>query len=207
VQYKRFVLGPLETKSYVVHDGHGEAVLVDPAAYDNGQMAYLKKQGLRVSAILITHSHVDHVYGAAEAASALQAPIYMHEAAEQLRGFYGESCTLLGYPKNELPRDYRPLGDVESVPVGAETLGVIRTPGHSSCGVSFLADGFLLTGDLLFQGSIGRYDLPGASLPALYHSLKKIKKLKGPLAVLPGHGPETTLETELRSNEYLMTVK
>src|SRR3989339_561543 len=179
MQYRRFVLGPIETNSYVIHDGRGNGVLVDPADVDAGQTGFIESNHLKITAILITHSHVDHVYAAGELSTRFSAPLFMHEAAEKFRDFYRESCGHLGYPENELPCDYTPLGKVKTIPVGQEALTVLPTPGHSACGVSFLAEDFILTGDLLFKGSIGRYDLPGASLTALYSSLKKIKKLAG----------------------------
>jgi hydroxyacylglutathione hydrolase len=204
MKYQRFILGPLETNGYVLWDPSGEAALVDPVVPAAEIFEFLDKGKLSVRAILITHSHVDHLHGAEEAARRFDVPIYMHSAAEKLREFYEESCVWLGFEPRPMPKGYLPADKTESIRLGEEELRFITTPGHSPCGISLAAGAFVVTGDLLFKGCIGRYDLPFASLPLLYQSLKKIKTLSPALEVLPGHGPLTTLDLELRTNEYLL---
>ena len=203
MNYRCFVLGPIETNSFVINSDNGAAALVDPVELSTGMIDYISREKLSIKAVLITHSHVDHIHAAGEAASRFKAPLYMHSGAEKLRSFYRESCDRLGFARNEMPPDYLPADRAAPLLLGTHEIRFITTPGHSPCGISLLADTFVITGDLLFQGDIGRYDLPFSSLPVLYNSLKKIKALDPSLAVLPGHGPLTTLAEELEHNEYL----
>jgi hydroxyacylglutathione hydrolase len=206
MNYERFVLGPIETNSYLLFSPDRQAAIVDPVEISAEMAESIGRQRLEVKFILVTHSHVDHVHAAGELSDRFKAPIIMHSGAEKMRPFYRESCAMLGFPVNDLPSDYIAADKTGSVSLGDETLSILTTPGHSPCGISFAAGSLVVTGDLLFKGTIGRYDLPFASLAVLYNSLKKIKALPPGLAVLPGHGPVSTLKSELRFNEYLRKI-
>jgi hydroxyacylglutathione hydrolase len=203
MRYERYILGPIETNTYIIYSRDAQAAIIDPALASPEIFEFITAKKLSVCAVILTHSHVDHVHGAQEAADRFRAPIYMHSGAEKLRSFYSESCSRLGFSPNSLPENYQPAEKAGAITLGAESVTLITTPGHSPCGISLTADTFVITGDLLFQDDIGRYDLPFASLPALYNSLKKIKALPPALEILPGHGPTTTLKRELEHNEYL----
>jgi glyoxylase-like metal-dependent hydrolase (beta-lactamase superfamily II) len=129
----------------------------------------------------------------------------MHEKAEVLRPFFRASCEMHGFAEKEMLEKYTPLNRMEFLQVGKEKLRILLTPGHSLCGVSLASDTFVITGDTLFKGDMGRYDLPGSSLPQLYASLKKLAALPDDLDVLPGHLELSTLALEKRENEYLKT--
>jgi hydroxyacylglutathione hydrolase len=203
MQYRCFILGPIETNAFVVFSPESEAALVDPVLLSPEMLSFIEERGLAVKAVLITHSHADHLHGAATAAERFRAPVYMHSAAEKMRSFYRESCVMLGFEPSEMPEQYIPAETAAPLRLGNHEISFITTPGHSPCGISLLSDTFVITGDLLFEDDIGRYDLPFSSLPLLYNSLKKIKALSPTLEVLPGHGPLTTLRRELDHNPYL----
>lgn len=205
MQYQRFILGPIETNAYVLYNARGAAVVVDPVVRDEAMEAFILGSGLKVESIFITHAHLDHCYDAQSWAGLYKAPVYMNRKAEMLRHFFKDSCDKFGVPVREMIRDYKPAEGMSFLPVGTDMLRVLATPGHSSCSLSLVSDSFVVTGDVLFKGDIGRYDLPGAGLVQLYASLKKLAALPENLAVLPGHGEESTIAAERAGNEYLRT--
>jgi glyoxylase-like metal-dependent hydrolase (beta-lactamase superfamily II) len=205
MHYKKFVLGPLETNSYVLYAGT-DAYIIDPVVLAEEMGTFIQQEGLKVQAIIATHSHVDHIYDARETADYHHVPVYMNNGAEKLRDIFADSCLMLGFESKEMVRDYKNLDAGTQITLGEERLEVLQTPGHSPCGISLRTADILVTGDLLFKGSIGRYDLPHASMVVLYNSLKKVKALPDSLKILPGHGPESELGEEKRTNEFLITV-
>lgn len=206
MQYHYFVQGPIETNCFIISSADNQALVVDPVEASPEIPDFLTKHNLDLKGILITHSHVDHLHGAEELLNRYNVPLYMHGGAEKMRSFYRQSCMLLGFSEKEMPAKYLHADDLEDITLGQEKIRILTTPGHSPCGLSFVTETFVLTGDLLFQDCIGRYDLPFASLPVLYNSLKKILALPVSLEVLPGHGPFTTLEREIKHNEYLKKI-
>lgn len=210
---KKFEFNPFGECTYVVHDSATHrAVVVDPGMVDAAERAafdaYLADNDLILTAIVNTHLHLDHCFGANYVreryggvplrAHAADAPLGM-AMAEQLRRF--------GLPPifGAVTID-EPLADGDVVAVGSEQLHVLHVPGHSPGGIALYsaADGFVLTGDSLFCGSIGRTDLQGGDYATLVRSVTdKLLTLPDATAVLPGHGPATTIATERRSNPYL----
>lgn len=206
MEYQTFPSGPIETNVYVLYTASGEAAIVDPVLFSDAMNRWIAGKKLSVKAVLLTHAHADHNYEAEKTAAFFKVPVFLHPGAEKIRDFFENSCVKLGFARKTMLTGYQPLEDGRQIALGPETLTAITTPGHTPCGVAFECANLLVTGDVLFQGGIGRYDLPGASLPLLYQSLKKIMALKGDRVVLPGHGPSTTLEEERASNPYLQAV-
>lgn len=188
----------------------GEAVVIDPGDEVESLLAVVEAGRLRATHILLTHAHVDHVTGVGRAKAVLGVPVGLHpddlplyERAPQQAAFFGLRLGALP------PIDffYQP-GEV--VPVGRHQIKVHHTPGHCPGGVclelrrSGEAVPWLFVGDTLFAGSIGRTDLPGGDYPTLIRSIRDVLFPLGDDArVLPGHGPETTIGEERRSNPFL----
>lgn len=205
-----FTFNPFQTNCYVCHDA-GEAVIVDPSCLDAAEqqavVAYLDEHGLTVRHLLLTHAHIDHIFGCAFFAARYDLPWQMHrggvrllEGAPQQAAFFGVSIE-----PPPIPETFLEEGDV--VRFGEAAWQVHYTPGHSPGSICFYdADaGFVLAGDVLFQGSIGRTDLPGGSLPQLMESIfQKLLPLGDEVTVYPGHGPATTLGHERRTNPFLV---
>ncbi|OGJ84181.1 MAG: hypothetical protein A2268_10510 [Candidatus Raymondbacteria bacterium RifOxyA12_full_50_37] len=201
-----FELGPIETNSYVLYTKEKTACIVDPVQVCRGMTQFIETEGLEVRSIVATHSHADHVHAAALFARQFNVPVRMHAAAEELREFYRDSCFLLGFEPNELITDYKKIDEGDTLSLGNETMKVMHTPGHSHCSISLVADDLVVTGDVLFQGSVGRYDLPGGSFNLLCGSLQRLCALDERLVVLPGHGPVTDIGTQKYDNAFISSI-
>jgi glyoxylase-like metal-dependent hydrolase (beta-lactamase superfamily II) len=200
----RYEMGPVGTNCYVVRAerGAGEAVVVDPGG-DSAQLRLeLAGSGARCAAIFVTHADADHVAGLADLADGTGAPIYApprdRMPAERASGWLAV-------------RDYivdAELDGGETLDVAGIAFDVVAIPGHSPDHVAFHADGSLFSGDLIFAGSVGRYDLAGGDWDTLLASARMlVERYPTDTTVYPGHGPATTLGAELESNPYLAELR
>jgi glyoxylase-like metal-dependent hydrolase (beta-lactamase superfamily II) len=205
------------TNCYLVAPGAGEqCVVVDPGIDVVTRIdEVVAEYRLQPVAVLLTHGHIDHVFSVAPVCGARNVPAYIHpddEAllADPLKGISPESRVLLGNLTMAEPDDVRPLADGASLQIAGLTITVDHAPGHTRGSVLFrLPDAdvsreLMLSGDVLFAGSIGRTDLPGGDYAAMMRSLAtKVLPLADDTVVLPGHGPQTTIGRERTSNPYL----
>lgn len=200
----QFSLGPLGTNCYVVRESVGAdvAVVVDPSGGADEILRELERLNVRCVAILITHGHYDHIHGVADLAEQTGAPVHMAERERMLL----ENPAAFTPPDFEV-RSYRPdvlLEGDETLDLAGVTFQVLRVPGHSPAHLAYAIDGALLSGDVLFQHSVGRTDIPGADWPTLIESIAMlVQRYPGETVVYPGHGPETTLGLELAENPFL----
>lgn len=199
-------VGTFEVNCSILSE-NGKAIVVDPGSEATRIRAELKKQDLELAAVLLTHAHFDHIGAIPELRRAFPAlPIFVNAA----------DAKVIDHPFNQYPPDYPPVGTVSDLRDTKElkdflsaigwttTVEVIDTPGHTPGGVCYLfSNGLLASGDTLFCGSIGRTDLPGGDMSTLQASLAKLKQLAGDTVVVPGHGSETTIARELKSNPFL----
>ncbi len=188
---EKLVVGPLFTNCYILAAGKGsEAVIIDPGAEANRILKTLREFEFKLRFILLTHSHFDHIGAVQEVAQATHAKICLYQD--------GESIPFI-------PDIF--LKESKDILIDGLTLEIIYTPGHSQDSVSLYFPGHLFTGDLLFAGSVGRTDLAGGSMKDLISSLKeKILSLPDDTLIFPGHGPETKLGLEKKSNYFLKEV-
>jgi hydroxyacylglutathione hydrolase len=202
-----YPIGPSQTNCHVVRAGRGapEAVVVDPGGEAAALRLELARMGARCGAILVTHTHYDHLGGVADLAEGTGAPVYapVLEAPvlENPDAFYP------GMGVRPYAPDVRLSGNEQLTLAGLE-LETLLVPGHSPGHLAFHADGALLSGDVLFAGSVGRADLPFADWDALVDSITMLMERFPPdTTVYPGHGPPTTLGTELARNPFLAEVR
>jgi glyoxylase-like metal-dependent hydrolase (beta-lactamase superfamily II) len=180
-------------------------VLVDPGEEPDLFLAEASRRDRRIGAIWLTHAHLDHILGVAAIHEATGAPIHLHPADRSLYDGLPQQGILLGVPGGAPP----PAPDVElfhgqRLRVGGCELTVRHTPGHSPGHVCFVAPGAVLCGDVLFEGSIGRTDLPGGDFTTLIASIQRqLLSLPDATRVYPGHGPATTIGRERASNPFL----
>ncbi|HXF97423.1 MAG TPA: MBL fold metallo-hydrolase [Gaiellaceae bacterium] len=201
-------LGPIGTNCYIVRadSSSPEAAVVDPSGSAAEIRLTLARLGARCAAILVTHGHWDHLLGVADLAEGTGAPVYMPEGERALL----ESPAGLA-PAGVAVRPWTPdvlLRGGETIEAAGLQLEVLAVPGHSPAHLAYHADGALFSGDVLFAGSVGRTDLPGADWETLLASLRALLEAYPPETVVyPGHGPPTTLGAELARNPFLAELR
>jgi len=204
----QLTLGPLGTNCYLVraHHGASEAIVVDPSGEAAEIRVALASLGARCVAILVTHAHFDHVLGLGDLAEGTAARV--HAPRAELRVL--EDPTPFT-PAGLTVRPWTPeilLDGDEILELAGMTLEVIPVPGHSPGHLAFAVEGALLSGDVLFAGSVGRTDLPGADWQTLLDSIRHLVERFPPETVIhPGHGPATTLGAELARNPFLSELR
>jgi hydroxyacylglutathione hydrolase len=198
-------VGPLDNNTYlVVDEATGEAAIVDPSFDSRHIWEEAQALGLRIVWVLNTHAHIDHVAENAFFVQRSGAPLAIHPAELPLLRSLPQQALWMGVIAPELVEPDHLLADEEIIPLGESRLKTLLTAGHSPGGVSFLGEGFVLAGDALFAGSIGRTDLPGGDHAQLIRSLRtRLLTLPDSVIVYPGHGPQTTIGAERLSNPFL----
>ncbi|MGZ8323283.1 MAG: MBL fold metallo-hydrolase, partial [Rhodoplanes sp.] len=183
-----------------------KAAVVDPGGDLDRIREAVAQNGVTVEKIILTHGHIDHAGGAAELREELGVPIEgPHEADRFLLDRLAEQGQVYGFPARAVTPD-RWLNEGDTVSVGDVTLDVLHCPGHSPGSIVFYnpAQRFALVGDVLFQGSIGRTDLPGGDYDTLMRSIKnKLLPLGDDVVFVCGHGPTSTFGRERASNPFL----
>jgi hydroxyacylglutathione hydrolase len=204
----RYELGPLQTNCYVVRPGRAaaEAVVIDPGGDITQLRLELARMGAKVAAILLTHGHWDHVLGVVDLVEATGAPVYLSEA--ELPELESGGPELMGFPPlNAFTPDHL-LSGGETLELAGLKIEVVSVPGHRPGHMAFVIGDGLFSGDVLFHGSVGRADLPGGDWPTLLATLEMLaRRFPSETVVYSGHGPETTLGAELRSNPFLTELR
>jgi glyoxylase-like metal-dependent hydrolase (beta-lactamase superfamily II) len=201
-------VGPFAENSYFLFDPESRAaVAFDPGDEPDRLLDVIRREGLDVRAILNTHCHLDHVGAVSALKEATGAPFYIHPADRFLLDAVPVQAQYFGLPPPPVP-DVDGLlagGQVFELAGGNISIRVIETPGHSPGSVTFHAGDILFAGDVLFQSSIGRTDLPGGDHETLLRSIReRLLVFPDSTIVYPGHGPPTTIGRERATNPFLV---
>ncbi len=200
-------LGPFQTNTVILGcETDNKGVVIDPGFEGKTILGEVKSAGLEITAILLTHGHVDHVSAVKDIKEATGAPVYIHEDDVELYKSAPMLGRYFGLNAPEPPDADHLLNEGDTITFGQHTLKVLHTPGHSPGGVAFhcAAEKLLVAGDTLFYRSIGRTDLPGGSMAVLAKSIQeKIYTLDGDTRVITGHGPDTKVADEKSGNPFV----
>lgn len=202
---EKLAVGPLMANCFILGcEKTKEAAVIDPGDETDRILLSLAELRLTVKYIINTHGHFDHVGGNKEMKDATGADILINSLDAPMLSQLSAAAASFGLATDNSPPPDQTLKDGDTIFFGTITLKVIHTPGHSQGGIALFTDGNLFVGDTLFAGSIGRSDLPGGDLHTLISSIKnKLFVLDDDVKVFPGHGPETTIGQEKRTNPFV----
>ncbi len=206
-----FTFGPFQENTYILFDETKECIIIDPGCYDSSERAeltkFIEENKLKPVKLLNTHCHLDHVFGNGFVAEKYRLQLEINKNDQLVLDSYLGVASMynLNAQPSPVPSIYLDEGDV--IKFGNSTLEILFTPGHSPGSITFYNRGqkFMIAGDVLFYGSIGRSDLPGGHHETLINSIKtKLFPLGDDYKVYSGHGPETTIGFERNNNPFLI---
>ncbi len=203
----KLTVGEMEENCYIITGPGDTAIVIDPGAAAELIAGELDGRKLSLRKILLTHGHFDHIGAAQWLREHYYAPVYVGgEDEEMLSDRKKSGADMLPYaPFHPVEADAR-LKDGDVICEGSMKIKVISTPGHSKGSVCYMVEDCIFTGDTLFKGSVGRTDLYGGDPKTLAESLKKLTDLQEEYRLFCGHGEDTTLSEEKRSNPFLLYV-
>lgn len=210
ITIKTFPFNPFQVNTYVLSDETQEAIVIDPACYTGDEktaiLNYIEENNLKIRHLINTHCHVDHIVGAPFIKENFSVDFKANEADKELLEGAIEHGKIFGFELESVPDIEVNLDEGDVVEFGKSKLDIFSVPGHSPGSLAFYSktDGFVIVGDALFLGSIGRTDLPGGDYNQLISSIKvKLLTLPDDTKVFPGHGPSTTVKNEHDTNPFL----
>ena len=202
------IVGALQVNCYILGcEETGEGVVIDPGDFGSRIIDLIRQLELKIVTIPNTHAHFDHVLAVNEVRTATGAPFWLHAADEPVLTSGREMVKMwMGYDPGPMPLVDGHIAAGDTVQFGNQDLEVRLAPGHSPGSVVYIhhASKQVFAGDVLFAGSVGRFDFPGSDGPTLLRSIREqLLTLPGDYTVYPGHGPATTIGRERRRNPYL----
>ena len=210
LKIKVFTFSPIQENTYVVYNEKNECLIIDPGCYFAQEQqelkAFIDKNGLIPKMLLNTHCHLDHVFGNKFVAETWNLGLHLHPKEEVVLQFAPTSGLMYDMPFDNYQGQFIFLNEGDKIFLGEDELEIIHAPGHSPGSICFYckAQKFIIGGDVLFNGSIGRTDLPMGDHQTLINSIKqKLFLLPGDVIVYNGHGPETTIGNEKKYNPFV----
>jgi len=213
LEVKKFVFSPVEENTYVVYNESLDCCIIDPGCYFRNERNELKDfidgLSLRPKYLLNTHCHLDHVFGEKFIHETYNLIPHIHKNEKEILELARLAAIRRNLPCDGDKGEVNYLNEGDAVRLGEDVLKVIYAPGHSPGHICFYceAQGFILSGDVLFRQSIGRTDLPGGDFETLITNIReKLFVLPDEVTVYAGHGPETTIGFERTNNPFLVAV-
>lgn len=207
---KVFTFNPVQENSYLLYNEERDCIVIDPGCYFPEEAAelvdFVQKEGLRPRLLLNTHGHFDHVFGNKVVFDTWGLEPHIHPLEQPVLERAGEAAMRWQLPFENYKGHVHFLEEGDVVSLGTDSLSVLFVPGHSPGSIAFYSSSqqFVIGGDVLFRGSIGRTDLPGGDLATLTRSIReKMYRLPADTVVYPGHGPATRIFTEMKSNPFV----
>ncbi len=208
-----FTFNPVQENTYIVYNEKKECCIIDPGCYFAAEQEVLKnfihKAGLTPVLLLNTHCHLDHIFGNRFVHHSFKLNLHIHPLEKQVLDHGPASGQLWQMPFENYDGALKFIQEGDILPIGTEKLHVLFTPGHSPGSISFYnrENKFVISGDVLFQGSIGRTDLPGGDMATLEKSIQsQLFTLPPETFVYSGHGNPTTIGEEMRSNPFVKMI-
>jgi hydroxyacylglutathione hydrolase len=210
LKIKSFVFSPIQENTYLLYDEFNNCAIIDPGCYFDAEkeqlVGFIQKNGLVPKMLLNTHCHLDHVFGNKHIAETFGLVAQIHEKEKPVLEFASTSGLMYNLPFDNYTGQFIFLKEGDKINIGEDELDIIEAPGHSPGHICFYSpkQNFLIGGDVLFNRSIGRTDLPGGNHAQLIKNIKeKLFVLPDETVVYSGHGPATTIGEEKRENPYL----
>ncbi|WP_118953366.1 MBL fold metallo-hydrolase [Taibaiella helva] len=210
LQVAAFIFNPFQENTYVLFNEHKECWIIDPGMYGADEervlFSFIEQHGLQPKQILNTHAHIDHVLGIDAVKAKYNIPFGMHTLEQPVLANVRGSATMFGFHMPTLPVADFFISEQERLRLGEDELEVRLAPGHSPGSIIFYSaeSGWLIGGDVLFNGSVGRSDLPGGNHETLMKSIKEqLYTLPDNTVVYSGHGPETSIGQEKKTNPFV----
>ena len=205
VKYQRIVTNLLEENTYIVYNENNDCVIIDPGFGFQLIDAFIQSKKLSPIAILATHAHFDHLAGAADLVDKYKLPLHVCNKDELLVENFHRAAAYWGVEARKPTVTHWIDSNDKQLQVGDFSFSIIFNPGHSPGCISFIINNLIFCGDLIFKGSIGRTDLPLSSPRDMASSLEFfVNSFTSDQILLTGHGEETTLYKELKTNPHLM---
>lgn len=208
-----FTFNPVRENTYVVYNENMECCIIDPGCYfaaeEQTLQSFIEKNALKPVFLLNTHCHLDHIFGNKFIQTTYGLVLHLHRLEKQVLDFGPASAQVWEMPFVNYDGELTYIDENDVVKIGHETLHILFTPGHSPGSLSFYSreHKFVISGDVLFQGGVGRTDLPGGSFPILEESIKsKLYTLPPDVVVHPGHGESTTIGDEMKTNPFVKMI-
>jgi glyoxylase-like metal-dependent hydrolase (beta-lactamase superfamily II) len=210
LKVKSFTFSPVQENTYVVYNEENACCIIDPGCYFASEEQelenFITKNNLKPIYLLNTHCHLDHIFGNKFISKKFGLILHLHQLEKQVLEFGPASGMMYQLPFENYDGELKFIKEGEVIKVGEDELKILFTPGHSPGHICFYSekDQFLIGGDVLFNGSIGRTDLPGGSFEVLEKSIRtELYTLPGEVIVYPGHGEETTIGYEKKTNPFV----
>jgi glyoxylase-like metal-dependent hydrolase (beta-lactamase superfamily II) len=210
ITVRSFVFNPIKENTYILFDESKQCVIIDPGCYDDDERnelsGFIKENGLTPVKLLNTHCHLDHVFGNGYVADIYKLNLELNQGELPVLEAYLPTAAVYNMDAEPSPEPSVFLNEGDKITFGNSELEIFHTPGHSPGSITFYnkEQKFMIAGDVLFYGSIGRTDIPGGNFETLISSIKnKLFQLDDEFIVYSGHGPITTIGAEKKHNPFL----